>query len=74
MASVFLLTDLVTIMSPATVDTEHTKVLPYMQGHDPDHPVIVDPGSPFCLHLAHFLFCSCVITRHSRNCMINFTL
>ncbi|OXB60210.1 hypothetical protein ASZ78_016539 [Callipepla squamata] len=38
-----LLQDLVTVMSPATVDTEHTEVLPHVQDRDPDHRTVADP-------------------------------
>lgn len=41
-------------MSPATADTEHTEVLPYVQDRDPDHRTVADPGSAFCAHLVCF--------------------
>lgn len=50
----FLPADLVTVMSPATADTEHTEVLPYVQDRDPDHRTVADPGSAFCAHLVCF--------------------
>ncbi|KAJ7396444.1 hypothetical protein BTVI_145163 [Pitangus sulphuratus] len=37
------LQDLVAIMSPATVDTKHAEVLPYVQDRGPDHRTVADP-------------------------------
>lgn len=37
------LQDLVAITSPATVDTEHTEVLPYVEDRGPDHRAVADP-------------------------------
>lgn len=71
--NVFLPADLVAIMSPATVDTKHTEVLPYVQDRDPDHRTVADPGTAFCLHLVCFAAGSQEIMKHSRNCITNFT-
>lgn len=70
----FLPADLVTVMSPATVDTEHTEVLPHVQDRDPDHRTVADPGSAFCVHLVCFSAGSREIIKHSRNCITKFTL
>lgn len=67
----FLPADLVAIMSPATADTEHTEVLPYVQDRDPDHRTVADPGSPFCLDLVCFAAGSREIMKHSRSCITN---
>lgn len=71
--TVFLPADLVAIMSPATVDTEHTEVLPHMQDRDPDHRAVADPGRVFCVHLVGFAAGSQEITKLCRNCITNFT-
>lgn len=52
--NVFPPADLVAITSPATVDTEHTEVLPYVEDRGPDHRAVADPGSAFGLHLVCF--------------------
>jgi len=69
----FLPADLVAIMSPTTVDTEHTEVLPYVQDRDLDHRTVADPGSAFCVHLVCFAVGSQEIMKLFRNCLTNFT-
>lgn len=70
----FFPADLATVTSPATVDTKHTEVLPHVQGRDPDHRTVADPGSAFCVHLVCFSAGSEEIIKHSRNCITKFTL
>lgn len=66
----FFLTDLLTIMSPVTVDPGHIEVLPFIQSHDPDHHTAVDPGSitqPYlCVSCIFYILFLCMCSKRTK--------